>query len=125
MQYIEYGNKMRTLIHSARKNKDCRIPSEWLDRIYTKSSSYAKMLSQLVSKYAIAHETETSDLINLSKREAEVLGHLYRGMTRKEIAASSYLSLSTVNSTLKNTYSKLGAANAADAVRIAKEMNLL
>jgi LuxR family maltose regulon positive regulatory protein len=125
MQYIEYGNRMRTLIRSAKKHQDCTIPREWLDRVYTKSSSYAKMLAQLVSKYTIGHEAEVSDRVSLSKREAEVLVHLYRGMTRKEIAANSYLSLSTVNSILKNIYSKLGAANAADAIRLAKEMNLL
>ena len=125
MQYIEYGNKMRTLIRTAIKNKDCTIPREWLDRIQTKSSSYAKMIAQLISKYTIAHEAEISNQASLSKRETEVLTHLYRGMTRKEIAASSYLSLSTVNSILKNLYSKLGAANAADAIRITKEMDLL
>jgi len=123
MQYIEYGNRMRTLIHAARQNGNCTIPGEFLNRIYTKSSSYAKMLSQIVSAYEAAHTVAKSQ-INLSKRESEVLMYLNRGMTRKEIAANCYVSLSTVNSILKSIYDKLGATNAADAVRIAKEKNI-
>ena len=125
MLYIEYGNKMRTLAYSARQNKDCHIPGEWLDKIHTKSSSYAKMLSQLASAYDKAHTTVSSSQSSLSKRESEVLSNLYRGMTRKEIAANCYLSLSTINSILKNIYDKLGAVNAADALRIAKEKGFI
>jgi len=125
MQYIEYGNRMRTLIHAARLNENCPIPQDWLDRIYTKSSSYAKMLSQLTAEYTAVHDDATSKQFKLSKRELEVLEHLCRGMTRKEIAATCYLSLSTVNSVLKSVYNKLGAFNAADAARIAREQNLV
>ena len=125
MQYIEYGNKMRTLIYSAKQNKNCKIPGDWLDRIHTKSSSYAKMLSQLVSAYEKAHATDVRGQISLSKRESEVLGHLDSGLTRKEIAATCYVSLSTVNSILKNIYDKLGASNALEALRIAKEKGLI
>ena len=125
MLYIEYGNKMRTLIYSAKQNKECHIPCEWLDKIHTKSSSYAKMLSQLVSAYDAAHAADARNQLSLSKRESEVLMHLSRGMTRKEMAVNCYLSLSTINSILKNIYDKLGAVNAADALRIAKEKNLI
>ena len=125
MQFIEYGNRMRALIHAARQNSGCTIPREWLDKIYTKSSSYAKMLSSLVSQYNAAHETERAGPVSLSKREFETLVCLFKGMTRKEMAAAHYLSLSTINSVLKNIYDKLGAANAAEAVRIAKEKNLV
>jgi len=125
MQYIEYGTRMRTLIHSARQNESCKIPGDWLDKIYTKSSSYAKMLSQLVSAYETAHEMDNTDLISLSKRESEVMAFLYQGMTRKEIAANCFLSLSTVNTILRNIFNKLGAVNAADAIRIAKEKGFI
>ena len=125
MLFIEYGNKMRTLIYSARQNKDCHIPGEWLDRIHTKSSSYAKMQTQLVSAYEAAHAVSAGNLISLSKRESEVLAYLNRGMTRKEIAATCYISLSTVNSILKNIYDKLGASNALEALRIAQEKNFI
>jgi LuxR family maltose regulon positive regulatory protein len=125
VQFIEYGNKMRTLIHFAKLNCSCNIPVGWLDNIYTKSSSYAKMLTQLVSAYDAAHKMDNKSKISLSKRETEVLIHLCRGMTRKEIAANCYISISTANSILKNLYNKLGAVNAADAIRTAKEKGLI
>jgi LuxR family maltose regulon positive regulatory protein len=125
VQFIEYGNKMRTLINFTRQNSNCIIPGSWLDQIYTKSSSYAKMLLQLVSAYDAAHKMDNKNQINLSKRESEVLMYLCRGMTRKEISANCYISLSTANSVLKNLYNKLGAVNAADAIRTAKEKGLI
>jgi len=41
------------------------------------------------------------------------------------MTVTCYISLSTVNSILKNIYDKLGAANAVEAVRIADEKNLV
>lgn len=125
MQFIEYGNKMRTLINSVRQNESCKIPRVWLDYIHTKASSYAKMLSLLMSKYDAAHAMDNGNQMSLSKRESEVMAYLYRGMTRKEIAANCFLSLSTVNSVLKSIFNKLGAVNAADAIRIAKEKGFI
>lgn len=125
MQFIEYGNQMRTLIHAARRNDACKIPKVWLDKIYTKSSTYAKQLTQVVSAYNKIHEAESLGRAELSKRESEVLEYLARGLTREEIAESCYLAVGTVNDILNNIYSKLGAINAADAIRIAKEKNLL
>jgi len=125
MQFVEYGSKMRTLIRAARLNGYCKIPKEWLDTIYTKSSTYAKQLARVVSAYNQAHELVSGRQAKLSKREMEVLTYLCRGLTRAEIAESCYLSVSTVDNILNKTYDKLGAANSAEVVRIAKEKNLL
>lgn len=125
MQFIEYGNKMRTLVHAARLNKNCKIPMEWLDNIYTKSSTYAKQLSKVISDYNSDNEIVDTDQVNLSKRESEVLTYLSRGLTREEIAEICYLSPSSISSSIRNIYNKLGASNIADAVRIAKEKKIL
>lgn len=125
MQFIEYGNKMRTLIHTARLKENCKIPKAWLDSIYTKSSTYAKQLSRVISAYNADNITANTGCTNLSKREFEVLQYLSRGMTRNEIAESCYLSISTISSMIRSIYNKLGASNIADAVRIAKERNFL
>lgn len=124
IQYIEYGNKMRTLIHAIRQNGDCKIPKDWLDKIYTKSSTYAKQLTQVVSAYN-ATLTLENPASGLSKREFEVLTYLYRGMARKEIADSCYLSTGTIDGILKNIYTKLGVTKSVEAVRIAIENNFL
>jgi len=125
MQFIEYGYKMRTLIRTAKQTENCKVPKEWLDNIYIKSSSYAKQLSQIISEYNSEHAIVNTDQVKLSKREEEVLTYLYRGLTRTEIASSCYLSVSTINSVIKNIYDKLGASNIVDAVRIAKEKKLI
>lgn len=55
----------------------------------------------------------------LSKREAEILHLLVDGRTNKEIAIALDLQEITIKVHLRNVYRKIGAANRAQAVRIA------
>lgn len=55
----------------------------------------------------------------LSRREAEILGLLVEGRTNKEIAIVLDLQEITIKVHLRNVYRKIGAANRAQAVRIA------
>ncbi|MBC7907725.1 MAG: response regulator transcription factor [Rhodospirillaceae bacterium] len=55
----------------------------------------------------------------LSRREAEILILLVEGRTNKEIAISLELQEITIKVHLRNVYRKIGAANRAQAVRIA------
>lgn len=125
MQYIEYGSKMRAVIRAAIKEKDCKIPVAWLENILTKSSTYAKRLTQVEKEYNTECGEDKRDQINLSKREGEVLSSICQGLTRNEIADTYNLSANTVNSILQNIFSKLGAINSLDAVRIAMMMDLV
>lgn len=61
----------------------------------------------------------------LSERELEVLRLLASGRTNSEIAHDLFVALGTVKSHVNNIYRKLGAANRAEAVSRAREMNLL
>jgi DNA-binding CsgD family transcriptional regulator len=61
----------------------------------------------------------------LSERELEVLRLLASGRTNSEIAHDLFVALGTVKSHVNNIYRKLGAANRAEAVTRAREMNLL
>lgn len=124
IQYIEYGCKMHTLINAANQDKSCKIPQKWLDNIYTKSSTYAKQITQITAEYNAANRPGIEGQIHLTKRELEILSYLCRGLTREEIAVSLYLSVNTVKSTLQNIYNKLGASNSIDAVRIATMLNI-
>lgn len=122
IQYIEYGNQMKTLISAAKKNKNCKIPAEWLNKIYTESSSYAKQLLSIAKAYKEDNSIK-KDKIILTRQEKEVLNCLDGGLTRVETADNLNLSVNTVKSILQNIYSKLGVSSSADAVRIAAEMN--
>jgi DNA-binding NarL/FixJ family response regulator len=55
----------------------------------------------------------------LSRREGEILAQLVEGRTNKEIAIALNLQEITIKVHLRNVYRKIGAANRAQAVRIA------
>lgn len=61
----------------------------------------------------------------LSEREIEVLRLIASGRTNREIAQELFVALGTVKAHVNNVYRKLGARNRADAVSIARSLNLL
>jgi len=62
---------------------------------------------------------------NLTEREREVLALLAAGLTNVEIGRRLTVSVSTVKYHLRGIYSKLGAANRAEAVALALENQLI
>jgi len=61
----------------------------------------------------------------LSTSELRVLRYLPTNMTRPEIARALYVSVNTVNTHMRNIYSKLGAHDRSSAVQRASELRLL
>jgi LuxR family transcriptional regulator, maltose regulon positive regulatory protein len=61
----------------------------------------------------------------LSTSELRVLRYLPTNMTRPEIARALYVSVNTVNTHMRNIYSKLAANDRSSAVRRARELRLL
>src|SRR4029079_3989946 len=61
----------------------------------------------------------------LSPSELRVLRYLPTSLTRPEIASELYVSINTVNTHLRNIYSKLGARDRSSAVQHARELRLL
>jgi DNA-binding NarL/FixJ family response regulator len=57
----------------------------------------------------------------LTRREAEILAMMARGMTNPEIAAELYLSAHTVKSHINRVFAKTGSADRAAAVRYAHD----
>lgn len=55
----------------------------------------------------------------LSRKEKEILCHLVKGYSNKNIAGNMKISPGTVNTHLDNIYSKLGCSNRVSACRIA------
>jgi LuxR family maltose regulon positive regulatory protein len=60
-----------------------------------------------------------------SPSELRVLRFLPTNLTRPQIARELYISLNTVNTHLRNVYSKLGARDRSSAVQRARELRLL
>jgi LuxR family maltose regulon positive regulatory protein len=61
----------------------------------------------------------------LSPSELRVLRYLPTNLTRPEIARELYVSINTVNTHIRNIYSKLGARDRSSAVQSARELRLL
>jgi LuxR family maltose regulon positive regulatory protein len=61
----------------------------------------------------------------LSRSELRVLRYLPTNLTRPDIARELYVSINTVNTHIRNIYSKLGARDRSSAVQRARELRLL
>jgi LuxR family maltose regulon positive regulatory protein len=61
----------------------------------------------------------------LSPSELRVLRYVLTNMTRPEIARALYLSINTVNTHMRNIYSKLGAHDRSSAVQRARHLGLI
>jgi ATP/maltotriose-dependent transcriptional regulator MalT len=120
--FIELGKDMRTLTSFAIKQNGS-IPKSWLEDINRKSASYAKRLAHVSTGFKQANGI-TSNIV-ITPREKEILTDLSHGLSRTEIAASRNLSINTVKMLVNNVYSKMGAENLADAIRIATEKKIL
>jgi LuxR family maltose regulon positive regulatory protein len=64
-------------------------------------------------------------LEELSPSELRVLRYLPTNLTRPEIARELYVSLNTVNTHIRNIYSKFGVGDRSAAVQYARELRLL
>jgi LuxR family maltose regulon positive regulatory protein len=68
------------------------------------------------------HQSQPEEL---SPSELRVLRYLPTNLTRPEIAGELYVSINTVNTHIRNIYSKLGARDRSSAVAVARELRLL
>jgi len=121
--FIELGKELHPLIVALLKQPDCIIPSGWLKKVDRKASIYAKKTAIIL--HAFQSVDDKKQIVTLSNREYEVLVELYHGLSREEIALSQHLSVNTVKKALQSIYSKLGARNSVDAVRIALEEKII
>jgi DNA-binding NarL/FixJ family response regulator len=119
---------MRALTDTALKEKAPDLDPAWLETVRLGASGYAKKLAAAAEqgKSASPREEETEQVrCRLTRREMEVLVNLSQGMTQKEIAGISSLSVNTVKGVIRNVCAKLGAVNKADAIRIAASQGLV
>lgn len=83
-----------------------------------------------LSKKASAGREEPStekEALTLTPREHEVLKHLVKGLTNKEISTATNLAIDTVKTHLRNIFRKLGVKNRSQAIsraiKISKELS--
>jgi LuxR family maltose regulon positive regulatory protein len=123
MSFIELGNHMRTLAAAARGASFGGVPDAWLETIQVKAATYARQVGQVRAQYRLAEGLD--DGVQLTQREMELLEDLSHGLSRAEVATARGISINTVKVALQYIYSKLGAENSMQAVRIACAKGLL
>jgi LuxR family maltose regulon positive regulatory protein len=104
--------------------------SELLDALPRHETAHAALLADIADVLrgdpapSVARE-QPPLLGELSPSELRVLRYLPTNMTRHEIASELYVSINTVNTHIRNIYSKLGARDRSSAVERARGMRLL
>lgn len=130
---ILYSTKKKKSIVTAQKlliekqnddlNKINRLVSEKLDKTALSLDQKNSMLDLFYKE-----QTQTDlppELLNLSKREVEVLSYLALGWSDQEIADALFLSKATVKTHLRRIYSKLLVKGRAEAVSIAHKYKII
>jgi LuxR family maltose regulon positive regulatory protein len=104
--------------------------SDLLDALPRHQTAHGALLADIVDVLrgdpAPALDRERlSQLEELSPSELRVLRYLPTNLTRPEIARELYISINTVNTHIRNIYSKFGARDRSTAVQHARELRLL
>jgi LuxR family maltose regulon positive regulatory protein len=104
--------------------------AELLDALPRHATAHRALLAEIVDllRGAQAPDAERERLSQpeeLSRSELRVLRYLPTNLTRPEIAQELYVSINTVNTHIRNIYSKLGARDRSSAVQRARELRLL
>jgi len=80
---------------------------------------------QLPSTASPPNERDLLVIEPLTEREREVLRHVSGMLNTAEVASEMYISVNTVKTHLRNIYRKLAAAHRSEAVRRARELELI
>ncbi len=84
----------------------------------------ARLTSRQVAQPADINEAAIQSF-GLTRRERAVLDCLVTGQSNKEIARTLGVSPNTIKTHVSNLFSKLGVERRADAVNLARELNLV
>jgi LuxR family maltose regulon positive regulatory protein len=101
---------------------------ELLEKILvSKSSDLSAYIKKLISAFRGSHHRVDKHGLSetLSEREFEVLRLLDAGLSNKQIMEDLFLSLSTVKTHIRNLYSKLEVHSRTEAIKKAREIDLL
>ncbi|MDL2327951.1 LuxR C-terminal-related transcriptional regulator [Ruminococcaceae bacterium OttesenSCG-928-A11] len=117
--FIEGEEQMVALIGDVRGQNERVFDPEWLDFVEREAADFSKRAAAVRAAHRKQNLSKTAQDSPLTKREMEILQALSMGLTREEIASDHYISVNTVKSFIRSIYTKLDAANRAEAVSIA------
>jgi LuxR family transcriptional regulator, maltose regulon positive regulatory protein len=80
---------------------------------------------QLPARLIVPPQATVAVVEPLTERELEVLRHVSGMLSSAEVASEMYISINTVKTHLRNIYRKLAATHRGDAVRRARQLELI
>ena len=89
------------------------------------AGAVAAHLRAAVARAGAEQQVARAPVRRLSERELEILALLSGELTRREIAASLFVSFNTVQTHVRSIYRKLGVVSRAQAVARARELGLI
>jgi LuxR family maltose regulon positive regulatory protein len=123
------------------KPEQVRLPfameKTWLGPVLRRDPELVQAYRELLEPNVITPGSASSDTLlpadgaaplvveRLSAREREVLAHASGMLSTAEIAAEMYLSVNTVKTHLRSIYRKLSATHRSEAVRRARQLELI
>ncbi len=100
------------------------------DRLCRRQSDYLSNLLHLCTvKHSVSPsatpETKEKNNFNMTKKEIEILKYIAAGYRNKEIAEKNFISINTVKTHAQNIFRKLDVGGRLEAIRRARELNLI
>ncbi|MDL2233439.1 LuxR C-terminal-related transcriptional regulator [Ruminococcaceae bacterium OttesenSCG-928-L11] len=123
--FVERGRDMCSLLEQVSAAGTCTLDAAWVREVSEKAAACQKQMDQMRSLHAQGTKRPPISAVRLTERETETLHYLSQGLTREEIAEALCISVNTVKTYIKSIYSKLGAVNRADAVRLGLSAGLI
>jgi LuxR family maltose regulon positive regulatory protein len=118
--FADEGAPMETLLYRLRKRDRKHGPTPYLDTLL------AAFQQESIARAQAGKPTKAQPLPEpLSERELQVLQLLARGASNQEIAQELVIVVDTVKRHVCHIFSKLGAKNRVQAVKQARELDLL
>lgn len=117
--FVEAGGQMENLLSAAKNQNEYFFAPDWIDLIKEQLAAFAVREESVCAAYRRQNPAKTRPDNPLTRREAEVLQALARGLMREEIAAEQFITVNTVKTFIRSIYNKLNAANRVEAVSIA------
>jgi LuxR family maltose regulon positive regulatory protein len=96
-----------------------------LAHTYQRLLAPARRHDQLPAPQGVPDEAMIPMLEPLTERETEVLRHFSGMLNTAEVASEMYISINTVKAHLKSIFRKLPAAHRGEAVRRARQLELI
>ena len=105
------------------KNSSLETMMTALDELFAGGSPMSPFIARKVINYMQDDVTEKAMLLNLTKREQEILSNLALGFQYKEVAEQLSVSLETIKKHVQNIYKKLHVQNRTEAINKFNKLN--